>query len=81
MMILTFQELGINAAMFNGMSAVQAIKEIVNIAADAITMARYQHPVTAIETLYKWEATRVDFITQRVEIPARDFDSYAIINT
>lgn len=65
-MVLTFNELRINVADFNGMTAQQARAEIVNIAADAITIARYGHPETSVETLYDWANATVNFVRQYI---------------
>jgi hypothetical protein len=81
MLVLTFQELGIDVADYNGMHVSKAVPAIINHAADRITMAQYQHPVTAIETLYDWAYALVNFTLQRIEIPAAPFDTWATINS
>ena len=78
-MILTFAELGIKATDYNGMHVSQAVPEIINIAANAITGAAYMHPDTKIEALYDWPATIVDFIHHRVEVIASTYDVWIAI--
>lgn len=81
MLTLTFQELGIDNATYNGMEAQQARAEIINVAADAITMARYTHPSTPVETLYDWGRASVDFICQRIDVYPTKFDDWIAINS
>ena len=80
-MILTFAELGIDVADYNGMHVSQAVPAIINVAADRITMAQWQHPVTSVETLYDWAAAIVNFTLQRIELPAAPFDAWMLINS
>jgi len=81
MLTLTFQDLGINPAMFNGLTFVQAFQQIINIAADKITQAAYHHPDTNIETLYAWDKSSINLCAQTVSIPATNFDAWMQINT
>ena len=81
MLTLTFQDLGINPARFNGLTFVQAFQAIVNIAADRITQAAYYHPDTNIETLYNWGGASIDMISQRISIPATDYDIWVAVNS
>lgn len=80
MLTLTFKELGINVADYNGVHVSQAVPEIINIAADKVTMAQYRHPDTIIETLYDWGAALVDFTRHTVSLPATPFDTWMQIN-
>lgn len=80
-MILTFAELGINAKMFNGMTFSKAFAAIVNIMADRITMAQWQHPVTAVETLYDWQHAIIDVVNQTINVPPASVDNWIAINT
>lgn len=81
MLVLTFPELSIDSHTYNGMEARQARAEVINVAADAITMARYAHPSTNIETLYDWARAKVDFVRQRIEVPPTRFDDWVAINS
>jgi hypothetical protein len=80
-MILTFAELGINIADYNGMHASQAVPAIINVAADAITGAKYMHPATHTETLYDWPATMIDFINHTVQVIPASYDVWVPLNT
>ena len=80
-MILTFAELGIKASDFNGMHVTQAIPAIINIAADRITMSQWQHPVTAVETLYNWSASIIDIVNHTIEVIPAAYDEWMIVNT
>lgn len=81
MLVLTFKELGIDVADYNGMHVSQAVPAIINVAADRITMAQWGHPPTAIETLYAWSYAIVNFTLQRIELPAAPFDQWMEINS
>lgn len=80
-MILTFAELQINASDYNGMSARDARAAVINTAADRITMAQWQHPVTAIETLYDWAHGIVDFVKHTINVPPASVDIWCEVNT
>ena len=80
-MILTFAELGIKVSDFNGMHVTQAIPAIINIAADRITMAQWQHPVTAVETLYNWSASIIDIVNHTIEVIPAAYAEWMIVNT
>ena len=80
-MILTFAELGIKASDFNGMHVSEAIPAIINIAADRITMAQWQHPVTSVETLYNWPASIIDIVNHTITLIPAAYDAWMIINT
>lgn len=80
-MVLSFGELGIQLHEFNGMSLADVRKAIINIAADAITLAKYAHPETSVETLYDWANANVDFHRWRVTINPIDARQWADINT
>ena len=79
-MVLSFGELGIQLHEMNGMTLADARRAIINIAADAITMARHHHPVTAIETLYDWANADVNFSRWRVTINPMPNDVWSAIN-
>ena len=79
-MILTFQELGIKASDYNGMSFGMAVSNIVNVMADRITMAQWQHPVTAVETLYDWPNAIIDFVNGTINVPPASVDIWNAIN-
>ena len=81
MLVLTFQELGIDVADYNGMHVSEAVPAIINIAADRVTMAQWQHPITSVETLYAWAYAIVNFTLQRIELPATPFDTWMQINS
>jgi hypothetical protein len=80
-MILSFGELGIQLHEYNGMSLADVRRAIINIAADAITMARYQHPITSVETLYDWANAEVNFHRYRVSVEPSSYDKWMMINT
>ena len=80
-MILTFAELGINVADYKDMHITQAVPAIINIAADRITLAQWQHPVTTVETLYNWPASLIDFINHTIEVIPAAYDAWMVINT
>ena len=80
-MIYTFAELGINVKEFNGMHVSQAVPAIINLAADRITMAKYQHPDTTVETLYNWPASLIDFVNHTIEVIPASYDAWMHINT
>lgn len=79
-MVLSFGELGIQLHEFNGMSLADVRRAIINIAADAITMARYAHPVTSVETLYDWANAEVNFYRYRITINPIDSRVWNAIN-
>ena len=79
-MVLSFGELGIQLHEFNGMILADVRKAIINIAADAITLARYAHPATAVETLYDWENADVNFSRWRVTINPIPSNAWCAIN-
>ena len=79
-MVLSFGELGIQLHEFNGMSLANVRKAIINIAADAITLAKYAHPETSVETLYDWENANVDFHRWRVTINPTQLSMWQAIN-
>jgi hypothetical protein len=78
-MILTFAELGINAADYNGMHVSQAVPAIINIAANRITLSQYAHPHTNVEALYDWPATLIDFTNHTVEVIPSSYDVWIAI--
>jgi hypothetical protein len=80
-MILTFAELGINVADYNGMSVTQAIPAIINHAANRITLSEYAHPATNIETLYNWPASIIDLINHTIEVIPAAYDGWMLINS
>ena len=81
-MILTFAELGINAAEYNGMHVSQAVPAIINVAADKINLACYGgHPHTGIESVYNWPATLVDFVNHTVELIPESYVNWMLINS
>lgn len=79
-MVLTFAELGINAADYNGMDAGTARASVINTMADRITLAQYQHPVTAVETLYDWANGIVDFVKHIINVPPASVDIWSAVN-
>lgn len=80
MMVVTFTDMGITAKDFNGINANRANAAIINLAADRVNN-RYEHPETAIETLYDWGKAIVNYSLHRVEIPATKFDVWMQINS
>lgn len=79
-MVLSFKELGINVRDYDGMSFGRAVSLIINLVADRITMAQWQHPVTAVETLYNWPATVIDFVNHSVEVVPQSSEVWGLIN-
>lgn len=79
-MVLSFGELGIQLHEYEGMSIADARRAIINVAADAITMARYHHPITAIESMYDWVNARVEFIRFRVYVEPTPSVEWCAIN-
>ena len=79
-MILTFKELGITAADYNGMHITEAVPALINIAADRITMAQWQQPPTSIEMLYDWNASIVDFVNHTIKVIPSSYDVWAMLN-
>lgn len=79
-MILTFAELGIDVAEFNGMHVSQAVPAIINIAANAITMSQWNHPQTSVETLYNWPASLVDMVNHTIEVIPAAYDAWMLVN-
>ena len=78
-MIFTFKELGINISEYNGTSAQQASADIINKAANLITLSQYGHPATSVEMLYDWENSTVDFVAREVKIIPLDFNRWAAL--
>ena len=81
-MILTFAELQITAADYNGMEARDARAAMINLMADRINMAEWQpHPLIAIESLYDWHNAIVDFVNHTINVPPQSVDNWMLINS
>ena len=80
-MILTFAELRINSADYNGMNARDARAAVINIAGDRVNGMWNKHASTAIESLYDWSKSQVDFINHTVKLIAKNYDDWVLINS
>ena len=77
----TFKELGINIKDYDGMSPYDAVPQIINHAANKITLSDYGHPMASVESLYNWPATIVDFVQHTVTTIPASFEVWEAINS
>lgn len=80
-MILTFAELQITMADYNGMNARDARASVINLAGDRVNGNWNNHAYTSVESLYDWSKSQVDFVNHTVTLIASPYDSWVLINS
>ena len=80
-MLLTFSELQINMADYNGMTADNARKAIINHVGDRVNGSWNLHAHTAVESLYDWAKSKVDFINHTVKLIPICYNEWVLINS
>ena len=80
-MILTFAELQITAADYNGMEARDARAAVINLAGDRVNGMWNTHAHTSVESLYDWAKSQVDFVNHTVKLIASPYAAWVLINS
>ena len=80
-MILTFAELNITAADYNGMDARSARAAMINLMGDRVNGTWNRHAATSIESLYDWPNAIVDFVKHTINVPPSSVGTWMLINS